>query len=316
MPDTAAVLAEQLEASSGIPASHLEKDLWVTESLRIMARTASKEPYELVFKGGTSLSKAHGLIHRFSEDIDVLLVFTGQGTASRESAMKRLLGAVEQALDVELDHDPPGAKGKRKGSHRSAAFGWVRSGQELLGVRPGVLLELGARGGSMPKTTEALRPLMAHYAQAAGIEFPYAEHEAFGIAVMEPQRTLIEKLMLIHTAASMSDAPEHVKRIAARHYYDVYCLLTSEEVRSSLTDGAVVHLARDIHTHSIAAGRPSSERPPEGFAVSPAVDRRRVVEAADEYETVVLDGLIWPTAPVIPTFDDCLGAIRASAALL
>ncbi len=168
----------------------------------------------------------------------------------------------------------------------------------------------------MPKTTETLRPLMAGYAPEAGLEFPYAEASAFEIAVMAPERTLVEKLMLVHTAASTSNAPERVGRSAARHYYDISCLLTNEEVHSALADGAVVHLARDVHTHSVSAGRPSVERPKDGFAFSPAVDRERVPEAADEYETVVLNELIWPTAPEKPTFDECLEVIRANAAVL
>ena len=75
--DAVAVLAEQVAERTGIPASHIEKDFWVTEVLRGAAAMATASNLEIVFKGGTSLSKAFGLIERFSEDVDLLGVIPG-----------------------------------------------------------------------------------------------------------------------------------------------------------------------------------------------------------------------------------------------
>jgi hypothetical protein len=57
-------------AISGWPAFLLEKDIWVVWALRILG-TDQQLLQSLTFKGGTSLSKAHGLIDRFSEDVDL-----------------------------------------------------------------------------------------------------------------------------------------------------------------------------------------------------------------------------------------------------
>lgn len=54
---------------SGRPAHLLEKDAWVVWALSALYDTALGE--HLVFKGGTSLSKAYGVIRRFSEDVDL-----------------------------------------------------------------------------------------------------------------------------------------------------------------------------------------------------------------------------------------------------
>ena len=54
---------------SGRQVHHLEKDVWVVHTLR--ALWESPVAGVLTFKGGTSLSKAHGVIRRFSEDLDV-----------------------------------------------------------------------------------------------------------------------------------------------------------------------------------------------------------------------------------------------------
>ncbi len=54
---------------SGRPAHLLEKDAWVVWALAALYATSLGE--HLVFKGGTSLSKAYGVIRRFSEDVDL-----------------------------------------------------------------------------------------------------------------------------------------------------------------------------------------------------------------------------------------------------
>lgn len=54
---------------SGLPAHLLEKDVWVVWALQTLFSSELGE--HLVFKGGTSLSKAYGVIQRFSEDVDL-----------------------------------------------------------------------------------------------------------------------------------------------------------------------------------------------------------------------------------------------------
>jgi predicted nucleotidyltransferase component of viral defense system len=56
-------------AASGRPVHLLEKDVWVVWALEVLFNAPFAE--RLVFKGGTSLSKAYRIIRRFSEDIDI-----------------------------------------------------------------------------------------------------------------------------------------------------------------------------------------------------------------------------------------------------
>lgn len=56
----------------GLPEAIIEKDFWVCWTLNyLFCNSAWRE--HLAFKGGTSLSKCFNLIHRFSEDIDLIL---------------------------------------------------------------------------------------------------------------------------------------------------------------------------------------------------------------------------------------------------
>jgi len=76
--DAFAELIANAAETIGLPQVYVEKDYWVTRALKSL----SESPYagQTIFKGGTSLSKAYKLIHRFSEDIDLVVI---AGTADR-----------------------------------------------------------------------------------------------------------------------------------------------------------------------------------------------------------------------------------------
>ena len=83
-PDELDVYVTMIAAQTGIPAAHLEKDFWVTEVLRGAATASSSTGCSVIFKGGTSLSKAHRLIQRFSEDVDLIVILPDAGTTTRD----------------------------------------------------------------------------------------------------------------------------------------------------------------------------------------------------------------------------------------
>ncbi len=62
---------DEAEQLSGIYAKAIEKDWWVTLTLKALFQSAYSQ--YMVFKGGTSLSKGWHLIARLSEDIDIAL---------------------------------------------------------------------------------------------------------------------------------------------------------------------------------------------------------------------------------------------------
>ena len=75
---------------TGIMVQAIEKDYYVTMLLKLLSE---KIPY-IVFKGGTSLSKCHKVIKRFSEDIDqepLLLSSSRIYLASAETTLKRVV---------------------------------------------------------------------------------------------------------------------------------------------------------------------------------------------------------------------------------
>lgn len=68
-----------------------EKDWFVTQVLKIVSQINSDE-FQIIFSGGTALSKAHKLIHRFSEDIDFRVLSTKENTnRNKRSAFKKTI---------------------------------------------------------------------------------------------------------------------------------------------------------------------------------------------------------------------------------
>lgn len=78
------LLEEVALVKSGISEAFIEKDWFVTKVISILSENQYLD-YSIVFTGGTSLSKAHKLIDRFSEDIDFRLMAP---SLEREGASK------------------------------------------------------------------------------------------------------------------------------------------------------------------------------------------------------------------------------------
>jgi predicted nucleotidyltransferase component of viral defense system len=69
--DDRAALFNETGAALGLANMIIEKDFWVCWTLKRLFSLQGKDTPSLIFKGGTSLSKAYGAIRRFSEDIDL-----------------------------------------------------------------------------------------------------------------------------------------------------------------------------------------------------------------------------------------------------
>jgi len=89
-----AITAEGLAGE--LSAFVLEKDVHVTDALHALA-DLRHDHVQFVFCGGTSLSKAHGLIERMSEDVDLKVVLNADHGLS-QSALRAHLGKLKIAV--------------------------------------------------------------------------------------------------------------------------------------------------------------------------------------------------------------------------
>ena len=96
LPETRRIaIFETASNIKGVPVESIEKDWWVTITLKAVFELPVAK--HLVFKGGTSLSKAWGVIQRFSEDIDLALSrdFLGFSGIYRISSFLAMTNCVE-----------------------------------------------------------------------------------------------------------------------------------------------------------------------------------------------------------------------------
>ena len=278
-------LVTRTAAARGLPAPYVEKDFWVTEVLRVAAADRvvsmpdeSTSPVTLLFKGGTSLSRVFGIVDRFSEDVDLLAVFPdGAGANARHKVLKQVdrdvathLGLTE--ADVSVGASTTGLK-------RFTTYHYPVSGHDQ-GLKEGVLLELGTRGGTYPAGPHSYRSMVADYAIAElrEDEDTWEEFASFTVNVIAPERTLLEKISAVHDAAVRGDTKALLKH--GRHFYDIDRLLNTPHVIDALAVSRLEELVEDINAHSADAGFSWSPRPEGGYADSPAFDPQADVREA------------------------------------
>lgn len=257
----------------GINAVIIEKDYWASQVLRALA---GQFPDDFVFKGGTSLSKCYRMIGRFSEDIDVLILPNGRGANAIDKLMKNMAEAAGAALGA-----IPASEGSSHGKSRRARVAYPTGREDSEGISPGVLLEMGIRGGDQPSEILAAGCLLADVLTTARQDISsYEDLQPVMVPALHPGRTLLEKLSVLHT--SLSDNPSRAEcERHGRHYYDVYQLLGDDRVTALLNDRAQVNtviasIQEVTDTHFTRRDEPRKiVRPEAGWATSPAFDASR-----------------------------------------
>lgn len=316
-PDILSVLTQQVADAAGVRASFVEKDFWAIEVLRAARTTRAIRLKEdagigevtMLFKGGTSLSRAFGLVQRFSEDVDLLAVFPeGTSPAARHIVLKQVDEDVTAHLGIPGVLVPGSSD---TGVKRYTTYAYPASHPDS-DLTTGVLLELGSRGGTHPSVQVSVRSMLADVAiEQLGVgDDEWAEFAPFEANVLAPERTLLEKLSALHTAATTDDP-----RLAGmgRHLYDVHQLLGSDRVLGALQKlgrAGVVELSADVHAHSREAGFDYVERPESGYASSAAFTLENAgVAAAYARVSVLVYG-------PVPTLGDVLARIQERTDLL
>ena len=287
-PDDLDALVTQTATAQGLPAGYVEKDFWVTEVLRVASidRTVampdgSSAPVTFLFKGGTSLSRVFGIVDRFSEDVDLLAVFPdGAATNARHKVLKQVDTKVTQHLGLTKTDVTVGASTTGVKRYTTYHYATARPGD---GLKEGVLLELGSRGGAQPAGPHRYRSMVADHALTVlgEDEETFEEFAAFTVQVLAPERTLLEKVAAVHDAAARNDTSTLLKH--GRHFYDIDRLLNTEAVLAELEalgPVGVRDLVDDINTHSADAGFSWTPRPSGGYADSPAFDPHAPVYSA------------------------------------
>ena len=197
--------AERMEIP--LPAAVIEKDFWVCWILNLLNEIPELKG-NITFKGGTSLSKAWGLIDRFSEDIDIAInrKLFGQhppnGAEDAESNRQRkirleelevksvefikefLLPRLQEKISVQLNTDEFTLRPIKKGNEVNIEFEYPGTlKNELGGLLPVVLIQLVPRADESPNEERKVTPIIYEvFADLLG-------KGSFKVSTLAPERT-------------------------------------------------------------------------------------------------------------------------------
>ena len=208
-----------------IPEVYVEKDYWVTQLLLNLKNSAFSD--RLVFKGGTSLSKAHKLIKRFSEDVDLAFIVGDLNS----NQLKVQIKAAEKALTVGFDVIEGHINTSKGGKFRKTVYEYPKQLDGDFGqASPELLLEINAFAEPEPATPILLNSLIAEFLSASE-QATFVEQfglESIEIAVLNVERTLCEKIMGLVKASRAADSDNQLKA-KIRHVYDICMVLRLAE---------------------------------------------------------------------------------------
>ena len=212
----------------------VEKDWFVARALAAMV-AADKGPFQLVFQGGTALSRAHRVIERMSEDIDIKIV--SEGPPPRP-ALRRLRESITaELLKAGFQFNPKNPE-HRKSNYESRytlyrlPYAPLAAGQGVL--RPEIQIETSAWAVRRPRVE---RPVISFMAEA--FKQP---PEVPAIACAALVETAAEKFVALtrRAGAELAGLQRERDPTLVRHIYDLHV------IRNHYDPVEVAAMAREV----------------------------------------------------------------------
>ena len=211
--------AEYLKIDAGI----VEKDYYVTLILKEISLTVP----DLVFKGGTSLSKCHKVINRFSEDIDLTVEYeTKPSEGKRRSLKKNIVDTIEKSGLVLANPDE--IKSRREFNKYIVDY-------------PSIFTQAGLKNHLQIETMIKIRAYPNQEMNAASLIYDYFVKEGFSelideyelapftLKVQSAERTFVDKIFALADYYLADNVTEN-----SRHIYDLYKLLDKVQLDEQL----------------------------------------------------------------------------------
>ena len=192
----------------------VEKDYYVTMFLK---RIAEKQP-DIVFKGGTSLSKCFKLIDRFSEDIDLNLMGKTKPGESRKRKLKANIVAAVDEFGFKIKNEEQ-IRSRRDFNKYIIEYPSSLSAAYL---KPDLIVETAVFFRSYPCKRMKADSLVYQYLKSNGLDKIIQNYglEPFEINVQSADRTMVDKLFAIGDYYLSGTTDEH-----SRHIYDIHKLV-------------------------------------------------------------------------------------------
>jgi predicted nucleotidyltransferase component of viral defense system len=278
-----------------LPIMAIEKDWWVVHTLSLIFSM----PYAnaLIFKGGTSLSKAWNIVERFSEDIDLALdrEFLGFAGELSKKEIHKLRYASYDFLTTkftpelnekfkEFGFTDVVVKYREVNNHDQdpliVEIYYPKLTEQDTYLRPGVLVEVGSRSLKEPNSPRNFSTMLSELFR----DKPYSD-KPITIPTVNPERTFLEKVFLLHEEFQRPPEKIRVERLS-RHLYDLERLARTEYAQKALHDKDLYNTIvahRDKFSH--LGGVDYEKHNPASIKIVPPADLLPLWEK-DYYEMV------------------------------
>ncbi|CAN5421658.1 nucleotidyl transferase AbiEii/AbiGii toxin family protein [soil metagenome] len=311
----------------GTTIQNVEKDFWVCWTLDALFNGLPEGEPRLLFKGGTSLSKAFGLISRFSEDIDITVFRQDIGQPASIEELESLSGKKRRArLDAIRDAcrayiDSPLLENLTRvvrqtmreagifkadvrvevdeaDESRQSLLFWYPSVVETPGeyVRSAVKIEAGAKSALDPHQSAIIVPYIAD-------DLPDLNLRVERVTTVNPERTFWDKIVILHGQRRWFEQRgelRHGGQRVSRHYYDVFKLAESDAGKRALADTPLgADCARHARMFFFSADYDLEHAVPGTLAILPTSEMRSTLQR--DYQAMA--GMIFGE---IPSFEDVM----------
>ncbi len=243
-------LMQATSEALSIPISLVEKDYYICLILRKLSESNNHK--RIVFKGGTSLSKAYRLIDRFSEDVDFAVIHDASNSGNQ---VKMLLSSLMKEITTDFTEDtayPDVSKGSR---FRKQAFSYTSQlgSSPLANLNPipsRIVVEISSFANPFPHRPASIEPFVTTFLKNQGLDshiHAYGLND-FSLNVLSLEQTLCEKMVSL-IRASMNENPQIALASKVRHFYDLNALMKHPDIVNYIRDDAFRTNFRNLVMH-------------------------------------------------------------------
>lgn len=212
------------ETDTDLNEAILEKDIHVTDMLGVLANL-NHDKFDIIFCGGTSLSKAHNLIQRMSEDVDLKLV-TKPGINLGANQLRDELKKFRERVRAEMlamGFVLESKSARNAGKYSSSSWTYQQAFPQVTSLRPHLSLEFTFREPEYPTSRISIDYLHNRIINKAA---SIAEIEC--VAVEEILAEKVLSFLRRHAQHRSGYMEQEWDAALVRHIYDTYCIVTKD----------------------------------------------------------------------------------------
>lgn len=216
-----------------MPQEFIEKDYWICHILQQLSRH-EKSGYA-VWKGGTALAKAYGLINRFSSDIDIAVLAASMSQNQQKKFVAKI--SRDSTLDLEeMEIDGQTVKNNRFRKTYHAYKSVISEHNAALAfLGRFVIVEINTYGNPYPFERRSVKSFITDVFEQRGLtkEIEQYDMSPFELNVLDKRRTMCEKIVSLIRFSFENDA---IAGLASkiRHFYDLHFMCKDKECKEYL----------------------------------------------------------------------------------